>query len=102
MSSGRSQSKPPTADDLDAVRESFDAMAEAYAQAFADELSRKPFDRDWLADLAAATRPDGRVLDLGTGAGGQIGRYLADRGLNVTGVDSLSVRSRSRGVSIRA
>jgi SAM-dependent methyltransferase len=69
------------------VRESFDAMAETYAQAFADELSRKPFDRDRLDELAAATRPDGRVLDLGTGAGGQIGRYLADRGLNVTGVD---------------
>ncbi|HYU51023.1 MAG TPA: class I SAM-dependent methyltransferase [Candidatus Limnocylindria bacterium] len=86
MSRG-SQRQPPTADDLDAVRQSFDAMAEAYARAFADELSRKPFDRDRLDELAAATRPDGRVLDLGTGAGGQIGRYLADQGFNVTGVD---------------
>jgi ubiquinone/menaquinone biosynthesis C-methylase UbiE len=74
------------------VRVSFDAIAEAYAQAFADELSRQPFDRERLDDLAAATRPDGHVLDLGTGAGGHIGRYLADRGLNVTGVD-FSARS---------
>jgi SAM-dependent methyltransferase len=86
MSRG-SQRQPATAGDLDAVRQSFDAMAEAYARAFADELSRKPFDRARLDELAAATRPDGRVLDLGTGAGGQIGRYLADQGFNVTGVD---------------
>jgi SAM-dependent methyltransferase len=93
--SRRSHSPPPrpsASGDLDAVRESFDAAAEAYAQAFVDELTRKPFDRDRLDDLAAATRPDGRVLDLGTGAGGHIGRYLADRGLNVTGVD-FSARS---------
>jgi SAM-dependent methyltransferase len=79
--------RPPHAGNLDAVRDSFDAMAEAYAQAFADELSRKPFDRGRLDDLVAATRPEGRVLDLGCGAGGHIGRYLADRGLAVTGVD---------------
>ena len=85
--SRRSQSTPPAAGNLDAVRESFDAAAEAYAKAFADELSRKPFDRQWLDDFAAATRPDGRVLDLGTGAGGHIGRYLADKGFDVTGVD---------------
>jgi hypothetical protein len=47
----------PIAGDLDAVRESFDAAAEAYAQVFADELSRKPFDRERLDDLAAATGP---------------------------------------------
>jgi SAM-dependent methyltransferase len=88
--SRRSHSRPPgpsASGDLDAVRESFDAAAEAYAHAFADELTRKPFDRDRLDDLVAETRPGGRVLDLGTGAGGHIGRYLADRGLSVTGVD---------------
>src|SRR6266496_4409545 len=62
-------------------------MAEGYAQAFRDELNRKPFDRGRLDELVAATRPDGRVLDLGCGAAGHIGRYLADRGLAVTGVD---------------
>jgi SAM-dependent methyltransferase len=84
---GRSQEDARATGDLDAVRDSFDAMAEAYAQAFTDELARKPFDRARLDDLVAATRADGRVLDLGCGAGGQIGRYLADRGLAVTGVD---------------
>jgi SAM-dependent methyltransferase len=85
--SSRSSRQEPAAGNLDAVRDSFDAMAEAYARAFADELTRKPFDRDRLDDLAATTRPDGRAVDLGCGAGGQIGRYLADRGLTVTGVD---------------
>ena len=92
MTSSRSQSPTPAAGDLDAVRESFDAGAEAYARAFADELTRKPFDRDRLDELAAGTRPNGRILDLGTGAGGHIGRYLADRGSTVTGVD-FSARS---------
>jgi SAM-dependent methyltransferase len=83
----QSPRQPPVAGDLDAVRESFDAMAEAYAREFTDELTRKPFDRGRLDDLVAAIRPDGLVLDLGCGAGGQIGRYLADRGPTVTGVD---------------
>jgi len=85
--SGRSQEHRTAPGNLDAVRDSFDAMAEAYAQAFRDELNRKPFDRGRLDELVAATRPDGRVLDLGCGAAGHIGRYLADRGLAVTGVD---------------
>ena len=92
MTSGRSQSPTRAAGDLDAVRESFDAGAEAYARAFADELTRKPFDRHRLDELAAGTRRNGRILDLGTGAGGQIGRYLADRGCTATGVD-FSARS---------
>jgi SAM-dependent methyltransferase len=85
--SGRSQEHQRAARGLNVVRESFDAMAEAYAKAFTDELTRKPFDRDRLDDLVAATRPDGCALDLGCGAAGHIGRYLADRGLTVTGVD---------------
>jgi SAM-dependent methyltransferase len=78
-------------DRLEPVRQAFDAIAEPFAVAFADELSRKPFDRDRLDAFAAAIRPGGRVLDLGCGPAGQVGRYVADRGVAVTGVDFSSL-----------
>lgn len=71
----------------DAIRRSFDAAAETYAREFAAELDRKPFDRELLAGFASNLRPGAAVLDVGTGAGGHIGRFLADRGLVVTGID---------------
>ncbi len=71
----------------DSIRRSFDAAAETYAREFADELDRKPFDRELLAGFASNLPPGAGVLDVGTGAGGHIGRFLADRGLVVTGID---------------
>ena len=71
----------------DSIRRSFDAAAETHAREFADELDRKPFDRELLAGFASKRRPGAGVLDVGTGAGGHIGRFLADRGLVVTGID---------------
>ncbi len=75
------------ASDLDPVRRSFDAIADAYARSFVDELDRKPFDRRLLEAFATEVGAGRPVLDLGTGAGGQVGRLLHDRGLDVTGVD---------------
>jgi SAM-dependent methyltransferase len=73
------------------VRRSFDRIAEQYAADFADELSRKPFDTERLQ--AFATRcAGGPVLDVGCGAAGHVGRFVADRGTRVVGVD-LSERS---------
>jgi SAM-dependent methyltransferase len=69
----------------DAARSSFDAVAETYASKFSDELSRKPFDREWLERFARDC-PRGRVLDIGCGPG-HVGLFLADRGLDVTGID---------------
>jgi SAM-dependent methyltransferase len=65
----------------------YDAVAEDYAAAFADELASKPFDRDLLARYAAAAAGHGRVWDVGCGSAGHITRYLADRGADVAGVD---------------
>jgi SAM-dependent methyltransferase len=67
------------------LRSSYDAVAEDYAQKFFDELSRKPFDRELLARFAAAC-PPGRLLDVGCGPG-HVGRFLADQGREVTGID---------------
>jgi SAM-dependent methyltransferase len=67
------------------IRATYDAVAQEYAAAFADELDAKPFDRALLAEFAAAC--PGRVYDVGCGAAGHVTRYLADLGADVTGID---------------
>lgn len=53
------------------VEDTYDAVAADYAAQFADELDRKPFDRQLLAAVAARCA-GGTVLDVGCGPG-QIG-----------------------------
>src|SRR5215469_13092127 len=65
---------------------SYDRIAEHYATEYFDELSRKPFDCELLTRFAQSLRAHARVCDIGCGPG-HIARYLANRGLNVTGVD---------------
>jgi SAM-dependent methyltransferase len=69
----------------DEARSSYDVVAETYARQFFDELSRKPFDRELLERFAREC-PRGRVLDIGCGPG-HVGRFLADLGIDVIGVD---------------
>ncbi|MES2987180.1 MAG: class I SAM-dependent methyltransferase [Pseudomonadota bacterium] len=67
-----------------------DKIAEHYerhAHAF-DAARRKHFvERDWLNRFLLAVPKGGHILDLGCGAGEPIGRYLIDRGYQLTGVD---------------
>jgi SAM-dependent methyltransferase len=72
--------------DIDDVRAVYDRVAERYADVFADELSRKPFDRRLLDDFADRCRGTGTVVDLGCGPG-HVGAYLAQRGVEVAGID---------------
>ena len=62
---------------IDPVRVAFDRIAEQYAADFADELTRKPWDVERLRRFAAAC-PSGPVLDVGCGAAGHVGRFLAE------------------------
>jgi len=75
---------------IDPVRAAFDRIAEQYATDFADELTRKPWDVERLRRFAAAC-PPGTVLDIGCGAAGHVGRFVADLGPRpdrpVVGVD---------------
>ena len=65
---------------------SYDRIADEYARQIYGELAGKPFDRAILDRFAGRLRGRGVVCDMGCGPG-QIGRYLADRGLPVVGVD---------------
>lgn len=68
------------------IESSYDRVAAEYAAEFADELDRKPFDREVLDRFAAEMRGKGTVCDLGCGPG-HVARCLKDRGLDVRGVD---------------
>ncbi len=65
---------------------SYDRIADEYARQIHGELAGKPLDRAILDRFAERLRGRGVVCDMGCGPG-QIGRYLADRGLLVVGVD---------------
>jgi len=77
----------------EAVRRSFDAIADLYASAFAGELERKPHDRDLLDSFARTVAAP--VADLGCGPG-HVGAYVAARGPRVIGCD-FSVASLRQG-----
>jgi SAM-dependent methyltransferase len=70
----------------EAVRSSYDRVAEDYAEHFRDELGKKPFDRkmlDWLAEKVGGL---GIICDMGCGPG-QVARYLSEQGVEACGVD---------------
>jgi len=69
------------------IGHTYDVAAEHYAATFAGELDGKPFDRDLLDRYAAAIAGQGETWDVGCGAAGHLTRYLADRGVAVSGAD---------------
>jgi ubiquinone/menaquinone biosynthesis C-methylase UbiE len=68
------------------LKESYDRVAQHYAQEYYEELKRKPFDREILDDFAESVKGRGAVCEIGCGPG-QIARYLKDKGTDVHGLD---------------
>ncbi|MCD2186546.1 class I SAM-dependent DNA methyltransferase [Actinomycetospora soli] len=77
-------------DDLDAVRESYDRAADAYVEMVEStglgDIRTHPWLRATVDAFAASVAGRGPVLDVGCGPG-LVTAYLAERGLDVTGVD---------------
>jgi len=71
---------------LRSIRESYDRIADEYANRLADELQHKPRDRELLDRFAADVAGRGTVYDIGCGPG-QVARYLRDAGVDVFGID---------------
>lgn len=61
-------------------------MARRYAEEIAGELEDKPFDREFLDRFATTVKGRGRVVELGCGPG-HVAAYLANRGVDVSGLD---------------
>jgi len=73
--------------DSEAVARCWDARASRYLELFRDEFQSKPYDLAVLETFAAALPAGARVCDAGCGPCGHVARILADRGLDVTGID---------------
>lgn len=73
--------------DPSAARAAYDVTAEDYAEAFANDLLELPVDRKVLDGVVEGIARGESVLDLGCGPG-QVGQYLAERGLQIVGMDS--------------
>jgi ubiquinone/menaquinone biosynthesis C-methylase UbiE len=71
---------------FDDLQQSYDTVAEDYAQNFRDELDHKPFDRKLLDWLIEKVGTGGTICDLGCGPG-QVAAYLYARGADVCGID---------------
>jgi len=70
---------------MDAVRASYDTVAESYAGELSGELAAKPIDRALLAVLVELVG-DGILADVGCGPG-HVTAYLAAHGAHPVGVD---------------
>lgn len=68
------------------IRESYDRLAEEYARRIADELQRKPLDRELLNRFAREAGGQGEVCDMGCGPG-HVARHLRHAGASVFGLD---------------
>lgn len=66
--------------------ESYNLLAEDYAQEYCDELTRKPFDRELLERFIRSVPSGSRVCDLGCGPGHLAG-YLRSLGVDAFGMD---------------
>lgn len=75
--------QPP---DLDAVRASYDRVADNYVELGTGELGPQPWLRAALAAFAEAVTGLGPVLDVGCGPG-EVTAHLAGLGLDASGVD---------------
>lgn len=77
--------------DLAQIRERtrayFDTAGPRYFELFQDELNQKPDDRAILTRFAGLLGPGARICDAGCGPCGHVTSFLADQGLDVTGVD---------------
>ncbi len=87
-------SAPPgeTAEPVDSVRRSYDAVAGRYATEIGDELADKPLDRAML-DALCELCGDGTIADVGAGPG-HVAAYLAGRGIHPLALDLSAVMCR--------
>jgi len=69
------------------TRLAYNKIADKYHELFRNELEEKPFDREYLDKFANCFNPNSKIVDAGCGPTAHIGRYLFDKGLNVSGID---------------
>ncbi len=91
--------------DSTSLRDSYDAVADVYAQGFTADLASKPLDRAMLAAFAEQVPKERLVADVGCGPA-QVACLLADLGVPVLGLDVSPgmvevARARRPGLDVR-
>jgi SAM-dependent methyltransferase len=69
------------------TRRAYDLAARKYHDLFHNEMNEKAYDRILLDSFIARLPSGALVCDAGCGPSAHIGRYMADKGLAVIGVD---------------
>jgi ubiquinone/menaquinone biosynthesis C-methylase UbiE len=91
---------------IDEVRQSYDRIAEAYAERYGDELRHKSLDLALLRALLDERPAEcGAVADVGCGPG-HITRHLQEHGADIVGIDVSAAmldvaRRRNPGITFR-
>ena len=75
-------------EDAERIAALYRRHAYAWAASRRSQHSDTPFEAGWLDRFLGLLPSRPSVLDLGCGSGEPIGRYLARRGCNLTGVDT--------------
>ena len=69
------------------TRLAYNKIADMYYDLFSNELNEKPFDREYLDKYSTYFNQNARIADIGCGPTAHIGRYLHDKGFNISGID---------------
>jgi len=69
------------------ARRAYNLTAQKYHELFHNEMKQKAYDRRLLNSFARRFHRGSLICDAGCGPSAHIGRYLADKGMNVIGVD---------------
>ena len=69
------------------TRIAYDKTAEKYHNQFKDEVAQKEFDRLILDKFSFLFDNHSTICDAGCGPSGHIGKYLADKGYRIIGID---------------
>jgi SAM-dependent methyltransferase len=69
------------------TRQAYNLAAQRYHDLFHNEMNEKAYDRELLDSFADRFGENSVICDAGCGPSGHIGRYVADKGIRVVGVD---------------
>ena len=83
-------------DQIRAICQSYDQIADEYARRIYHELQGKPFDRELLSRFAGEVSERGELCDMGCGPG-HVARYLQSVGASVFGLDISSAMVEQAG-----
>jgi SAM-dependent methyltransferase len=69
------------------TRRAYNQAAAKYHELFHNEMNEKVYDRNLLDSFAGRFGPGSLICDAGCGPSAHVGRYLAEKGLTVIGID---------------